>query len=137
MARSPASSRASCDKNCRARVRRERLNSLAGTLVEMIVQADANDIDIRQRNNFREYRNDVVGDLTSQVGAQVFSLHSTPASYMNPSRVVLPAETMRRHGGAERISAQSHPEYFRVARLNLLALRFHRGWIALHGLDRG
>ena len=55
-------------------MRSERLRSLPGTLVEMIVQADANDIDIRQRYNFREYRNDVVGDLASQVGPQVFGL---------------------------------------------------------------
>jgi hypothetical protein len=42
-----------------------------------------------------------------------------------------------RDNGSLNLSEQSHPENFRITRLDLLALRFHRGRIALHSLDRG
>ena len=70
--------------------------------------------------------------FTDQAGANT---PSTPAPYCNPSRVVLPAETMRRHGEAERCGAPSHPKISVYARLDVLALRYHRARSALSSLN--
>jgi hypothetical protein len=43
-------------------------------LSEMIIQTEANDIDIRQRDGLREYVGNGVRNFASQVGSQVFGL---------------------------------------------------------------